>query len=68
MWRQARKIGMVTLLLLALRRLTLAQVEQRVSKAFGISGKAILVEHAELGMDVDTLHQLDICRREIEAR
>jgi len=63
--KQARRIGFVTLIKLLLRRLSLAEAEERVAKAMGLNGRAVLVQHAELGMDVDKPFQLEICRREL---
>ena len=66
--KQARRIGIVTLLKLLLRRLSLAEAEARVSKAMGLAGRAVPVTHAELGMDVDKPFQLEICQQELAGR
>jgi GTP:adenosylcobinamide-phosphate guanylyltransferase len=66
--KQARRIGWVTLLKLLLRRLSIAEAEERVCKAMGLTGRAVLVAHAELGMDVDKPFQLEIVRRELAGR
>jgi len=63
--RQAAAIGLDTLLLLAARRLTLADAVERVSKRLGIRGRAIVWEHAEPCMDVDKPHQLEIMRADL---
>ncbi len=60
--RQAGLIGLDTLLLLALRQLTLEDTVERVCKRIGIRGKAIVWPWAEAGMDVDKPHQLEIVR------
>ena len=65
--KQARRIGLGTLVRLLLRRLSLMEAEVRVLKALGLSGRAVPVDHAELGMDVDKPFQLQICRQELEA-
>lgn len=65
--KQALRIGVGTLLKLLLGRLDLAQAEERVTKAMGLTGRAVLVKHAELGMDVDKPFQLEICRQELAA-
>lgn len=65
--KQARRFGFGTLIKLLLRRLSLTEAESRVQRAMGFSGRAVLVEHAELGMDVDKPFQLEICRRELGA-
>jgi CTP:molybdopterin cytidylyltransferase MocA len=66
--RQALLIGADTLLLLALRRLTLAQAERRVSRRTGLRGRAIVSPYAELGMDVDTPHQFEMIQHALEKR
>jgi CTP:molybdopterin cytidylyltransferase MocA len=66
--RQAMRIGLGSLLRLLLGRLSLAEAEQRVTRAMGLTGRAVLVKHAELGMDVDKPFQLEICRQELAAR
>ena len=66
--KQARRIGWVTLLKLLLRRLSLAEAVERVSRAMGLTGRVVLVAHAELGMDVDKPFQLEIVRRELSGR
>jgi hypothetical protein len=58
-WQQVRAIGVGTLLLFVLRRLSIAQAERRVGKALGLTAKAIISPHAEVAMDVDKPHHLD---------
>jgi GTP:adenosylcobinamide-phosphate guanylyltransferase len=60
--RQASLLGYDTLLLLLLRRLSLEDAAELVSKRLGIRGRAILCPFPEIGMDVDKPHQLDILR------
>jgi len=67
-WRQARLIGVSTLIKFLLRRLSLAEAERIGSRALGIRGKAIISPYAELGMDVDKPHQLAIARQALAAR
>jgi GTP:adenosylcobinamide-phosphate guanylyltransferase len=67
-FKLARTIGLGTLLELLLRRLSLAEMEERVMKAIKLTGRAVKVRHAELGMDVDKPFQLEICRRELAGR
>ncbi len=64
----AMRIGLGTLLRLVLGRLSLAEAEKRVTKAMGLTGRAVLIRHAELAMDVDKPFQLEICRRELATR
>lgn len=63
--KQAAAIGLDTLFLLLFRRLTLAEAVQRVTQRIGITGRAIVWEHAEAGMDVDKPHQLEILREDL---
>jgi molybdopterin-guanine dinucleotide biosynthesis protein A len=66
--RLAALIGADTLLLLALRRLTLAQLERRMSLRAGLRCRAMVSPYAELGMDVDTPHQLAMIEKSMERR
>lgn len=63
--RQARRIGLGLLIRLLLKRLSISEAERRIGKSLGLTGKAIIVQHAELGMDVDKPFQFDICQREL---
>jgi len=67
-WRQVRAIGLDTLFLLLIRRLTIARLEQRAVKALGITGKAVICPHAEVAMDVDKPHHLDVVRNALARR
>ncbi len=63
--KQAATIGISTLLLLALRQLTLSDLVNRVCKRIGIRGKAVIWPWAEAGMDVDKPNQLEIMRADL---
>ncbi len=63
--KQAATLGLDTLFLLLFRQLTLAEAVERVTKRIGITGRAIVWEHAEAGMDVDKPHQLEILREDL---
>ncbi len=65
-FKQAALLGYGNLLLLLSRQLTLAGAVKRVTKKMNITGKAVLSPYAELGMDVDKPHQLEIVRAELE--
>jgi hypothetical protein len=52
--------------LLLLRRLTIEAGVERASNSLGIRGRAILCPYAEIGMDVDKPHQLEILRADLE--
>jgi GTP:adenosylcobinamide-phosphate guanylyltransferase len=63
--KQAALLGYGNLLLLLSRQLTLAGAIKRVTKKMDITGKAVISPYAELGMDVDKPHQLEIVRAEL---
>jgi GTP:adenosylcobinamide-phosphate guanylyltransferase len=63
--KQAALLGYGNLLLLLSRQLTLAGAIKRVTKKMDITGKAVISPYAELGMDVDKPHQLEIVRTEL---
>lgn len=64
-FRQAALVGVDTLLLLLLRRLTLRQAEARASRSLKIRGRALTCPYAEIGMDVDKPIQLEILRKDV---
>ena len=67
--RQARMLGGIwPLARLLLGRMTLAEGEQRASRALGIRGRAVVCPFPEVGMDVDKPFQLEIAQAELEAR
>ena len=63
--KQAGRLGPAFLARLLARRLSLAELERRVRDKFGINGRALITEDAEIGMDADKPFQLEICRREL---
>jgi NDP-sugar pyrophosphorylase family protein len=65
-FRQARLLGISTLIKLITRRLSLAEIERRACDVLRIRGKVIPVAHAEVGMDVDKPGQLEIIRSHIQ--
>jgi NDP-sugar pyrophosphorylase family protein len=64
-FKQAALLGYGNLLLLLSRQLTLAGAIKRVTKKMDITGEAVISPYAELGMDVDKPHQLEIVRAEL---
>jgi len=66
--RQASIIGLGTLFLLLIRRLTLDDAVRRVTESIGITGRAIVWPYAEPCMDVDKPHQLELLRADLEAQ
>lgn len=67
-FKQAAMIGYGTLLLLLLRRLDMKSAIQRVTERMGITGEVIFNPFAEIGMDVDKPHQLEILRADLARR
>mgnify|MGYP000591098070 CR=1 FL=1 len=66
--KQAARLGGDFFLKLFMRRLSIAEMERRVPERWGLKVKAVPVEHAEVGMDVDKPFQLDICKQELARR
>lgn len=66
--KQAALVGLDVLLLLLLGQITLDETVKRVSKRMGIKGRAILCPFAEVGMDIDKPHQLELVRSDMENR
>ena len=66
--KQASIIGFGTLFMLLTGQLTLDEAVERATKRIGITGRAIVWEHAEPCMDIDKPHQLEILRADLEAQ
>jgi molybdopterin-guanine dinucleotide biosynthesis protein A len=66
--KQAALLGFDLLLLLLMGRMTLKDAERRVSKRLNVSGQACISPYAELAMDVDKPHQLEIVRQELSKK
>ena len=64
--KQAATIGFGTLLRVATRSITLEELVVVITKRLGITGRPIIWEHAEPGMDVDKPHQLELLREDME--
>ncbi|MFV1949354.1 MAG: hypothetical protein ACC633_05395, partial [Anaerolineales bacterium] len=63
--RMAALIGIDILLLLFLRRLTLDEAVNKVTRRLNITGKGLLCPYPEIGMDIDKPNQLELARREL---
>jgi len=63
--KQASLIGFSTLLLLLLRRLDLESGVKRVTERLDITGRVLFSPYAEIAMDVDKPHQLEILRADM---
>lgn len=66
--KQAALIGFDTLFLLLFRQLTLDMAARKIMKRLDITGEAIVCPYAEVGMDVDKPHQLEIMRKDLKKR
>lgn len=66
--KQAALLGYDLLLELVLGRLTIENAEKKISKRIGLKGKVLVCPYAEVGMDVDKPHQLEIMRRDLAKR
>jgi GTP:adenosylcobinamide-phosphate guanylyltransferase len=64
-FKQAAMIGYGTLLLLLLGRLDADGAIERVTKRLGITGRLVLCPYAEIAMDADKTHQLEILRADM---
>ena len=63
--KQAAMIGLDTLVLLQMGKLTLDQAAARVCRRMGITGKALRIPYAEIGMDVDKPFQFDMVEADL---
>ncbi len=66
--KQASIIGFGTLLLLLFRQITLDNLAQRAAKALKVTARALISPHAELGMDIDKPHQLEMLSADLSRR
>lgn len=65
--KQASLLG-TNVLMLLLGRLTLDAAVNEVSQRLSVRGRAIVSPYAEMGMDVDKPHQLELLRKDLAAR
>ena len=63
--KQAALLGIDTLFLILLRRLTLDQAAIKLGKKLGVTARAIVTPFPELGMDVDKPYQLELVRADL---
>jgi hypothetical protein len=66
--KQAALIGFDTLFLLFFHLITLEQGARLASKRLGIAGRAVVCPYAEVGMDIDKPHQLEMVRADMARR
>ncbi|MCP4426504.1 MAG: NTP transferase domain-containing protein [Chloroflexi bacterium] len=65
-WKLARAVGFRVLFKLLTRRLSFADIEALILKLTDHRSKILLNPHAEIAMDGDKPHQVDILREEIK--
>jgi len=66
--RQAALLGFDLLFLVLIRRITIDDAVKRVSSRLGLKGRAVISPYAEIGMDVDKPHQLEIVTSDLSRR
>ncbi|MCW5874374.1 MAG: nucleotidyltransferase family protein [Anaerolineales bacterium] len=66
--KQAALVGFDTLLLLLLRQLTVEAAAKRASRSLELRARAQFCPYAEIGMDVDKAHHLEVIRSYLEAK
>lgn len=66
--KQAAILGIDTLILVLLRRITLDQTIRRVAGRLHLTARVIMTPYAEMAMDVDKPHQLEIMRADLTGK
>jgi len=64
--KQVRLLGIDSVILVALRLVTLQEAVRRVCKKLDVDGRALVTPYAEMGMDADKPYQLEILRKALE--
>jgi hypothetical protein len=67
-FKQAALLGYDTLFLLLFRMITLEAGVKKVTRRIGLSGRVLLCPYAEIAMDVDKPHQLEMMREDLSQR
>lgn len=67
-FKQASLIGFDTLFLMLFRKLTLEDAIQKITKKLNLTGRAFECPYAEVGMDIDKPHQLELIRKDFNKR
>jgi hypothetical protein len=63
--KQAALLGYDNLFLLLTRQITMEAAVKRVTRRMDITGRVIYSPYAEIGMDIDKPHQLEILRADL---
>ena len=64
-WKLARIVGPATLAKFLLGRLTVKEIENKATNYIGRPVRVVIFPHAEIAMDVDKLHHVEIIRTDI---
>jgi molybdopterin-guanine dinucleotide biosynthesis protein A len=67
-FKQASILGFDTLLLVLLHQITLQKAVEKATKRLNMTGRAVVSPYAELAMDVDKPHQLELMRSDLAHR
>lgn len=67
-FKMAALVGFDTLVLLALRLITLEEGVRRAARRLHIQGRVVLCPYAEVGMDIDKPHQFEMVSAYMEQR
>ncbi len=65
-WQIAREVGIMVLLKLLTRQLSIVDIEQLATRLTGKPAKVLLNPYAEMGMDGDKPHQIELLRAELK--
>ncbi len=65
-WKIATVIGIDMLIKFIFRRIGTAEIEKKASEILGLPVEIVLSPYAEIGMDADKPHQVDMLRTELE--
>lgn len=65
-WQIAHQVGILVLLKLLTRQLSIADIEQLAERLTGFPAKVVLNPYAEAGMDGDKPHQIELLRAELK--
>ena len=63
--KQASMFGLDVLFLLLIRQIRLQEAVERVARRVHLKGRALVSPYAEIGMDVDKPHQLEMMRTDL---
>jgi GTP:adenosylcobinamide-phosphate guanylyltransferase len=65
-WQIARQVGIMVLLKLLTRQLSITDIENLATRLTGQKTKVLLNPYAEMGMDGDKPHQIELLRNELK--